>query len=117
MDEWRLYLGTKPTGIVVRPDEKYPSMYRVHWPDRLPSDLVNLARAKEAAMRWAGRAGSGDSLRLNWKQSKSPPEAVRDGLKPTGPSPDAQAPLPAFPGPRAIGMFPAELTGCTGPAA
>jgi len=53
MPELRLYLGTKSTGIVVAPDEKYPSMYRIHWPDRPPSDMVNLTRAKEAALRWA----------------------------------------------------------------
>jgi hypothetical protein len=35
--EWRLYLGGKSTGIVVRSDEKYPSLFRVHWPDRPPS--------------------------------------------------------------------------------
>jgi hypothetical protein len=33
MNEWRLYVGTKSTGIVVAPDEKYPTMYRIHWPD------------------------------------------------------------------------------------
>jgi hypothetical protein len=77
MTEWRLYLGTKATGIVVAPDEKYPSMYHVHWPDRSPSDIVNLSRAKEAAMRWAGRAGSGDGLRLKWKRSESHAERAR----------------------------------------
>ena len=71
MIEWRLYLGTKSTGIVVRPDAKYPNMYRVHWPDHPISEMVNLSRAKDAAMRWAGRAGSGDGLRLKWKQSES----------------------------------------------
>jgi len=48
--EWRLYVGNKFTGIVVRPDDKWPSMWRVHWPDRSPSDMVNLARAKDAAL-------------------------------------------------------------------
>jgi len=72
--EWRLYIGTKSTGIVVRPDEKYPSMYRIHWADRPPSDMVNLSRAKDAAMRWAGRGGGMDAKRLNWKAPKRPLE-------------------------------------------
>jgi hypothetical protein len=74
--EWRLYLGGKSTGIVVRPDEKYPSLFRVHWPDRPPSDMANLTRAKDAAMRWVGRAGSGDAKRLHWKVSKQAWEAA-----------------------------------------
>jgi hypothetical protein len=65
--EWRLYLGKKPTGIVVRPDEKYGAMYRVHWGDLPPSDMVNLTRAKDAARRWAGRAGGNTGKQLRWK--------------------------------------------------
>ena len=53
MPELRLYAGNKFTGIVVRPDEKYPSMWRVHMDGRLPSDMVNLTRAKDAAHFWA----------------------------------------------------------------
>jgi hypothetical protein len=71
MSEWRLYLGAKSTGIVVASDKKYPKMYRIHWPDRPPSDMVNLSRAKDAAMRWAGRAGGQDKLRLKWIAPKS----------------------------------------------
>jgi hypothetical protein len=66
MPELRLYLGTKSTGIVVAPDEKYPTMYRVHWPDRPPSDMVNLSRAKDAATRWAGREYPGRWRELKW---------------------------------------------------
>ena len=55
MSEWRLYIGHKSTGIIVAPDEKYPNLFRIHWPDRPPSDIVNLTRAKDAAMSWAGR--------------------------------------------------------------
>jgi hypothetical protein len=72
--EWRLYLGSKNTGIVVRPDEKYPSMFRVHWPDRPPSDMVNLTRAKDAAQTWAARLErdrgnhtASDRLPFKWK--------------------------------------------------
>jgi hypothetical protein len=66
-----LYLGTKFTGITVRPDAKYPSMYRVHWADRPPSDMVNLARARDAAMRWVGREGGETAKRLKWGAPKS----------------------------------------------
>ena len=68
----KLYLGTKFTGITVQPDEKYPDMYRVHWADRPPSDMVNLARAKDAAMRWAGREGGETAKRLKWRTPKAP---------------------------------------------
>ena len=68
MTEYRLYLGSKNTGIVVREDPKYPGiMWRVHWPDRPVSDMVNLARAKDAAMRWATRGGGKQPRDLNWK--------------------------------------------------
>jgi hypothetical protein len=36
-----------PPGVV--PDERYPGMYRVRLPDGSLSDMVNLARAKDAA--------------------------------------------------------------------
>jgi hypothetical protein len=71
MTQWRLYLGTKSTGIVIAPDEKYPALHRVHWPDRPPSDMVNLARAKDAAMRWAGRSGGMSGKGLHWKVTES----------------------------------------------
>ena len=71
---WPLYIGSKATGITVKPDDKYPSMFRIHWADRPPSDMVNLSRAKEAAMRWAARehrSVTHSSLDLNWKVGKS----------------------------------------------
>lgn len=71
MVEWRLYLGTKSTGIVVRPDEKYPSMFRIHWPDQPLSDMVNLARAKDAALRWIARQGGEQGRSLKWKATES----------------------------------------------
>src|SRR5262245_16011543 len=45
MTEYRLKIGNKLTGIVIRPDDQYPTLYRVHWPDRPPSDPTNLTRA------------------------------------------------------------------------
>ena len=72
MFEWRLYLGTKSTGIVVAPDAKYPNMWRIHWPDRNPSDIVNLSRAKDAAALWACRTNPGQWARLKWKAIQGP---------------------------------------------
>ena len=61
-----LYLGSKPTGISVQPDQKYPKMYRVHRGAKV-SDMVNLTRAKDAAIRWATPAEGGIGHRLSWK--------------------------------------------------
>ena len=73
----KLYIGKQYTGISVEPDARWPSMYRVHWPDQPPSVMVNLSRAKDAAMRWAGRDGGAQSRGLNWKYTErrgaSPP--------------------------------------------
>ena len=69
MTDHRLYIGNKLTGVTVMRQHDYPSPWRIHWPDRQPSDIVNLARAKDAAMNWAGRAGGQDKHRLHWKQN------------------------------------------------
>ena len=77
MTEWQLYLGTKFTGVIVRPDDKWPSMFRIHWPDQPPSDIVNLTRAKDAAMRWAARrTGANTTLHLKWKLRQSPAHRI-----------------------------------------
>ena len=34
------------------PDETYPDMHRVRWPDDSLSDMVNLSRANDAAARF-----------------------------------------------------------------
>lgn len=66
-NQLKLYIGKTFTGVTVVPDAKWPGMYRVHWPDLPPSVMVNLTRAKDAAMRWAGRGGGEDGKGLNWK--------------------------------------------------
>jgi hypothetical protein len=42
-------LGLTFGGYTVVPDSKWPNMYRVRSPDGTLSDMVNLARAKDAA--------------------------------------------------------------------
>ena len=45
----RLYLGSHATGNSITPDTKYPSMWRVRYPDGSLSDIVNLTRARDSA--------------------------------------------------------------------
>ncbi len=55
MEALKLYVGNKFTGITVEPDKKYPGvMWRVRQGEYL-SEMVNLARAKDAALSWAAR--------------------------------------------------------------
>lgn len=46
----RLYFGNRLSGYAVVPDERYPNMWRVRRPDGSLSDMVNLTRAKDAAV-------------------------------------------------------------------
>lgn len=63
----KLYIGKVFTGVTVRRDEKYPSMWRIHAADGTVSDMVNLSRAKEAAVGWARPKGLGGSETAYWK--------------------------------------------------
>jgi hypothetical protein len=42
--------------VTVEPDSKYTGMYRIRFPDGGLSDMVNLTRAKDAALAFALRA-------------------------------------------------------------
>jgi len=46
----------KPAGVTIRPDPKWPNMWRVHLPSGQISDMTNLTRAKDAA-RSLSRSG------------------------------------------------------------
>jgi hypothetical protein len=49
-----LHYGRSRTPLVrVVPDERWPAMWRVQWPDGRPSDLGNLSRCMDAAQQWA----------------------------------------------------------------
>jgi hypothetical protein len=52
---WQLSRWGRVVAEVV-PDERYPSMFRVKLPDRPFSDMVNLTRAKDAALRLVDHA-------------------------------------------------------------
>lgn len=76
--EWKLYIGTRFTGVTVVPDDRWPEMWRVRHEGRL-SDIVNLTRAKDAALSWA-RA---DGIQINidhtpsWKTARGGYRASR----------------------------------------
>ena len=47
-ESWALFYGNKRLVIVV-PDNFWPDMWRLCWPDGRVSDMANLTRAKDAA--------------------------------------------------------------------
>jgi hypothetical protein len=66
---WALHYGrsTKPLALV-KPDETWPTMWRIHWPDGRTSDMVNLSRAKDAASAIAATGPPElDKRRFNWR--------------------------------------------------
>jgi len=84
LGEWRLYVGNRFTGIVVSPDEKYPSMFRIYRPGQPPSDMVNLTRAKDAASATA-RIGGREVFYWKYREIGSGEHRARllDGVPPT----------------------------------
>jgi hypothetical protein len=93
-----LYYGNSRAPLArVLPHARYVGMWRIAWPDGRVSDIVNLARAKDAAMAWGERNTPGkDRNRLGWKKKprKTPVEApsVRFSSQPAPTLPTA---LPA----------------------
>jgi hypothetical protein len=69
--DMRLYIGQGPTDIFVRPDDRYPGMWRVHGHGRV-SDMVNLTRAKDAAIAWARPDGQGTPKHISWERRETP---------------------------------------------
>jgi hypothetical protein len=60
------------------PDENYPDMWRVRWPDGHLSDMTNLSRANDAAARF------NESLDREFRGRQKPTEGrtrVRVGLE------------------------------------
>jgi hypothetical protein len=80
-----LHLGNKQTPLAhVIPDDKHPGMWRIRWPDGELSDMVNLARAKDAAVVLASqRYPEVRTNRLRWKACESPP--VEPPMRQTAP--------------------------------
>ena len=65
-----LYHGNNRNPLLtVEPDSKYPGMYRIRFPEGGLSDMVNLTRAKDAAMALALQS-------LNSGAQETPPPAA-----------------------------------------
>ena len=66
---YALHYGSTRTPIaLVVPDSVYSGMYRIRWPSGELSDMVNLARAKDAAMAICERGPPRRDPRLfRWK--------------------------------------------------
>ena len=76
MISYNLTAGRKSTGISVEPDPIWPQMWRIHQGTRV-SDMVNLTRAKDAAISWAidqargGRGGLGPEVVIHWNRCET----------------------------------------------
>ena len=73
---WHLRIGKKMTGLVLRQDDHYPGMWRIFYRGMV-SDMVNLTRAKDAAIGWVRPygPGSGTVVHWRWDQRRTPAEA------------------------------------------
>jgi hypothetical protein len=61
---WSLRYGDALTPIaLVVPDNHWPGMYRMHWPDGRVSDMANLARCRDAGTTLCERG----SPERNWR--------------------------------------------------
>jgi hypothetical protein len=76
MIEWSLKIGNKVQDVVVRQDAKYPQMWRLHRGGKI-SDMVNLTRAKDAALGIARPRGLGGKETICWNSREID---VRRGL-------------------------------------
>ena len=96
MIEWRLSVGTRFTGLVVRPDPQWPSMWRIHSGGRI-SDMVNLVRAKDAAISWVRAERQGGAKGVRWERRETPAEgsSVAPNEPPATSAPDGAHREPA----------------------
>ena len=81
--EWPLYRDRRVVGRVV-PDAKWPGMWRVQLPGGL-SEMVNLARARDAALDWSATPRCHKVLQQKSKAIFGP--SVTRALKSPDPSP------------------------------
>jgi hypothetical protein len=73
-----LHFGSarKPIASVV-PDSVYAGMYRIRWSSGELSDMVNLSRAKDAALAIAERSvPSGNRRHFRWREQGKPANTV-----------------------------------------
>lgn len=63
-----LYDGSRKTGLSVRPDLKWPGMWRIHYPDGVVSDMVNFSRATDAGRAWLVKQPNRNAENFRWKE-------------------------------------------------
>jgi hypothetical protein len=92
-----LYISGKFTGVSLEPDAKWPNMWRIRMGERL-SDMVNLTRARDAAVTWARPRGIGGQGVAVWHRRETPAEgppvaqnAPALGGVPADPLPDRES--------------------------
>jgi hypothetical protein len=68
-ETYAIHYGNARMPLVwVVPDDTYPNMWRMIWPDSEQSDMANLARIKDAAFDICDRGPPRrDRRRLKWK--------------------------------------------------
>jgi hypothetical protein len=76
-----LHIGRRRTTASIHPDPIWPGMWRIHQGDRV-SDMLNLTRAKDAAIGWACPRGLNGNLRVSWHARETPPEARYSAFPP-----------------------------------
>jgi hypothetical protein len=69
-----LYIGRKRTDVSIEPDATWPGMWRIRQGERV-SDMVNMARAKDAAITWWRPKGLGAGEVAYWHRRESPRKA------------------------------------------
>jgi hypothetical protein len=79
-NEWHLRIGNQLMDITIRQDDQYPQLWRIHYRGTV-SDMVNLPRAKEAALSWVRPRGLGGSETAKWTIGKSQREPATAGFK------------------------------------
>lgn len=72
MTYYALHIGKRATGVEVHPDHKWPDMWRIHFKDDV-SGMVNLTRAKDAAISWARPKGLGGKEVATWHRRETYP--------------------------------------------
>lgn len=74
----RLNIGKVFTGVTVVPDDRWPDMWRICM-NGVKSEMVNLTRAKDAAISWARPRGLGGKEIASWdrRERRAPARPMR----------------------------------------
>jgi hypothetical protein len=101
-----LYIGRDFTGITICKDATWPGMWRVRSTDRQLSDMVNLTRAKDAAISRARPRGLGGKEVVRWDNRET--AVAADPVRFDGESLSAAAPAQKNESTKRIGRLPAQ---------